>query len=171
MKDWINSIEEKLDSTGAKLAKKEITIPTDLAAAVVFFIVGIVLLILVPSQVTVGKDEVVSGAAFPTYLCYLMIGGSVLVALQNIIKMVRKEPIETKTINALVEVKALIIFGILVMFWLICNLTELFVLGALFCAIAFLLFFRCKKKSYYIITVAFAVGIWAAFRFILNVNF
>ena len=171
MKDWINSIEEKLDSTGAKLAKKEITIPTDLAAAVVFFIVGIVLLILVPSQVTVGKDEVVSGAAFPTYLCYLMIGGSVLVALQNIIKIVRKEPIDTKTINALVEVKALIIFGILVMFWLICNLTELFVLGALFCAIAFLLFFRCKKKSYYIITVAFAVGIWAAFRFILNVNF
>ena len=171
MKDWIKNIEEKLDSTGAKLAKKEITIPTDLVAAAVFFVVGIVLLLLVPSQVTVGKDEVVSGAAFPTYLCYIMIGGSVLVAAQNILKIVRKEPIETKTINALVEVKALIIFGILVVFWLICNLTELFVLGALWCAIAFLLFFRCKKKSYYIITVAFAVGIWAAFRFILNVNF
>jgi len=85
--------------------------------------------------------------------------------------MVRKETVETKTINALVEVKALIIFGILVVFWLICNLTELFVLGALWCAIAFLIFFRCKKKGFYIITIAFAVGIWAAFRFILNVNF
>jgi len=100
-----------------------------------------------------------------------MIGGSVLVAVQNILKMVRKETVETKTINALVEVKALIIFGILVVFWLICSLTELFVLGALWCAVAFLLFFRCKKKSFYIITIAFAVGIWAAFRFILNVNF
>lgn len=171
MKDWIKNIEEKLDSMGAKLAKKEITIPTDLAAAIVFLVVGIVLLLVIPSQVTVGKDEVVSGAAFPTYLCYIMIAGSVLVGAQNIIKMIRKEPVETKTINALVEVKALIIFGILVVFWLICSLTELFVLGALWCAVAFLLFFRCKKKGYYIITVAFAVGIWAAFRFILNVNF
>ena len=171
MNNWLKNMNEKLDAIGAKLEKKEVTIPTDLAAAIVFFIVGIVLMLLVPSQVTVGSDEVVSGAAFPTYLCYLMIGGSVLVAAQNIIKIVRKEPIETKTINALIEVKALIIFGILVMFWVICSLTELFVLGALFCAIAFLLFFRCDKKSYYIITVAFAVGIWAAFRFILNVNF
>ena len=171
MKDWINRMDEKLDSIGAKLAKKEITIPTDLAAAVVFLVLGIVLLLLVPNQVTVGKDEVVSGAAFPTYLCYIMIGGSILVGAQNIIKMIRKEPVETKTISALVEVKALIIFGILVGFWLICSLTDLFVLGALFCAVAFLLFFRCKKKSYYIITLIFAVGIWAAFKFILNVNF
>ena len=171
MKDWINNMDEKLDSMGAKLAKKEITIPTDLVAAVVFFLVGIVLLLCVPSQTMVGADEVVSGAAFPTYLCYIMIGGSVLVAVQNILKMVRKEPVETKTINALVEVKALIIFGILVVFWAICNVTDLFVLGALFCAVSFLLFFRCKKKSYYVITIAFAIGIWAAFRFGLNVRF
>ena len=171
MKDWINNMDEKLDSMGAKLAKKEITIPTDLVAAVVFFLVGIVLLLCVPSQTTVGADEVVSGAAFPTYLCYIMIGGSVLVAVQNIFKMIRKEPVETKTINALVEVKALIIFGILVMFWVICNVTDLFVLGAIFCAVSFLFFFRCKKKSYYVITITFAIGIWAAFRFGLNVRF
>ena len=121
MKDWINNMDEKLDSMGAKLAKKEITIPTDFVAAGVFFLIGVVLLLCVPSQTTVGADEVVSGAAFPTYLCYIMIGGSVLVAVQNILKIVRKEPIETKTINALVEVKALVIFGILVVFWLICS--------------------------------------------------
>lgn len=63
MKDWINNMDEKLDSMGAKLAKKEITIPTDLVAAVLFFLVGIVLLLCIPSQTTVGADEVVSGAA------------------------------------------------------------------------------------------------------------
>lgn len=171
MKDWINNMDEKLDNMGAKLAKKEITIPTDIVAAVVFFLIGVVLLLCVPSQTTIGKDEVVSGAAFPTYLCYIMIIGSIVVAIQNVLKIVRKEPIETKTINALVEVKALIIFGILVMFWLICNITNLFVIGAIFCAVAFLVFFRCKKKSYYLITITVAVAIWAAFRFILNVNF
>ena len=171
MKNWINNMDKKLDSMGAKLAKKEITIPTDLVAAVVFFVAGVVLLLLVPSQVTVGKDEVVSGAAFPTYLCYLMVGGSILIFIQNILKIVRKEPIETKTINALVEVKALIIFGILVAFWLICSLTDLFVIGAIWCAVAFLLFFRCKNKLYYVITITVAISIWAAFRFVLNVNF
>jgi len=171
MKDWINNLDAKLDSMGEKLSKKEIAIPTDLVAAAVFFVLGIVLLLCVPSQVTVGKDEVVSGAAFPSYLCYIMIGGSLIIAVQNILKIMRKEPIETKTINALVEVKALIIFGILVMFWVICNVTDLFVLGAIFCAVSFLFFFRCKKKSYYVITIAFAIGIWAAFRFGLNVRF
>ncbi len=171
MRDWMNNLDAKLDSMGEKLSKKNITIPTDLVAAAVFFVLGIVLLLCVPSQVTVGKDEVVSGAAFPSYLCYIMIGGSLIIAVQNILKIMRKEPIETKTINALVEVKALIIFGILVMFWVICNVTDLFVLGAIFCAVSFLFFFRCKKKSYYVITIAFAIGIWAAFRFGLNVRF
>ena len=171
MKDWINNLDAKLDSMGEKLSKKEITIPTDLVAAAVFFVLGIVLLLCVPSQVTVGKDEVVSGAAFPTYLFYIIIGGSLIIAVQNILKIMRKEPIETKVVNALVEVKALIIFGILVMFWVICNVTDLFVLGAIFCAVSFLFFFRCKKKSYYVITIAFAIGIWAAFRFGLNVRF
>jgi len=171
MRDWMNNLDAKLDSMGEKLSKKNITIPTDLVAAAVFFVLGIVLLLCVPSQVTVGKDEVVSGAAFPSYLCYIMIGGSLIIAVQNILKIMRKEPIETKTINALVEVKALIIFGILVMFWVICNVTDLFVLGAIFCAVSFLFFFRCKKKSYYVITIVFAIGIWAAFRFGLNVRF
>ena len=171
MNNWIKNMDKQLDSIGAKLEKKEVLIPTDLAAAVVFFLVGMVLLFLVPSQVTVGSEEVVSGAAFPTYLCYLMIGGSVLIMIQNILKIVRKETIETKAINAFVEVKAFIIFGILVVFWLICSMTDLFVIGAIWCAIAFLVFFRCKKKLYYFITITVAVSIWAAFRFILNVNF
>ena len=171
MKNRIKNINEKLDDIGGRLAKKEIKIPTDIAAAVVFLIVGIVLLLLVPGQITVGKDEIVSGAAFPTYLCYLMVGGSILIIIQNVVKIVRQETIETKIINALVEVKALIIFGILVVFWLICSLTDLFVIGAIWCAVAFLVFFRCKNKLYYAITITIAVSIWAAFRFILNVNF
>ena len=43
--------------------------------------------------------------------------------------------------------------------------------GSVFCAVAFLLFFRCKKPLYYAITLSMAVGIWVVFRFVLNVNF
>ena len=37
--------------------------------------------------------------------------------------------------------------------------------------LAFLVYFRCKKRSYYAITIGMAVLIWAAFRFGLNVKF
>ena len=49
--------------------------------------------------------------------------------------------------------------------------TDLFVVGAVFCALAFLLFFRCKKPLYYAITVSMAVLIWVVFHFVLNVSF
>ena len=49
--------------------------------------------------------------------------------------------------------------------------TALFFIGAVFCCIGFLLYFRCRKKSYYALTITLAVIIWAVFRFVLNVDF
>lgn len=76
-----------------------------------------------------------------------------------------------KTINLWVELKALAILVILLVFYLLCRLTDLFVVGAVFCALGFLVYFRCKKPSYYVITLALAIGIWALFRFALGVDF
>ena len=86
-------------------------------------------------------------------------------------KLARKQPITWKTVNLLVEVKALVILGILLVTYLLSKYTGLFVIGAVFCALGFLAFFRCRKRSYYIITLALAVGIWCAFRFGLGVSF
>ena len=60
---------------------------------------------------------------------------------------------------------------ILFVTYLLAKTTGLFVLGAVFCALAFLIYFRCKRKSYYAITLAAAVMIWAVFRFGLGVLF
>ena len=76
-----------------------------------------------------------------------------------------------KNINLLVEVKALEILAILLLTYVICRVTDLFVAGAIFCSLAFLIYFRCRKLSYYAITLTVAVLIWIAFRFGLNVNF
>ena len=80
-------------------------------------------------------------------------------------------PVKTKTLNLLVEAKALVIVFILVITYLLAKVTDLFVVGAVFCALAFLLFFRCKKPLYYAITVSMAVLIWVVFHFVLNVSF
>ena len=84
---------------------------------------------------------------------------------------VHMEPLNWKTVNVLVEAKALVILAILVGTWFLSKATGLFVVGAVFCCLGFLRYFRCRKKAYYVITLVLAVAIWAAFRFALGVDF
>ena len=171
MKNFIANAEKKLDAWGEKLEKINITYPADLVTGILFFVVSVVVLLIMPQQVVISEKDLVNGRAFPTMLAYLMMAMSILLTGGELAKLVTKKPLVTKTVNALVEVKALVLIAILIVTYLLAKVTDLFVIGGLFCAVAFLLFFRCKKKSYYAITVTAAVVIWVVFRFVLNVDF
>ncbi len=98
-------------------------------------------------------------------LCCVMLIG------KEVYKLATKQPLNWKVINVQVEAKALAILGILLGTYFLSKWTGLFVVGAVFCCLGFLLYFRCRKKSYYSITLVIAVAIWAAFRFVLGVGF
>lgn len=171
MKNFIANAEKKLDAWSEKLGKINITYPSDLVTGVLFLIVSVVILLIMPQQVAISEKDLVNGRAFPTMLAYLMMAMSLMLTGKEIVKLVTKQPLEMKTMNMLVEVKALVVMGILIVTYLLAKVTDLFVIGAVFCSVAFLVFFRCKKKSYYAITLTMAVAIWVVFRFVLNVNF
>lgn len=171
MKTKIAEIEKKLDAWEEKLDKINFTYPVDLVTGVLILILSVVILLIMPEQVVISEKDLVNGRAFPSMLSYLMLAMSLILTGNEVYKLVTKKPLNTKTMNALVEVKALTIIAILVVTYLLAKVTDLFVVGGVFCAVAFLAFFRCKKKSYYAITVTAAVVIWAAFRFVLNVPF
>lgn len=171
MKNFIANAEKKLDTWGEKLEKINITYPSDLVTGVLFLILSVVILLIMPQQVQISDKDLVNGRAFPTMLAYLMMAMSLMLTGKELVKLVTKKPMEMKTMNLLVEVKALVIMGILIVTYLLAKVTDLFVIGAVFCSVAFLVFFRCKKKSYYAITLTVAVAIWVVFRFVLNVNF
>lgn len=171
MKTFIEKAEKKLDAWAEKLEKIDVTIPSDLATGILFLVFGIVLMIIMPQEVKISEKDVVNGRAFPTMLAWLILAMSALLVLKEGWKALTHKPLTTKTFNLLNEAKALIIMAILIVSYLLAKWTDLFVIGAVFCAVAFLVYFRCKKKSYYAITVGMAVAIWAAFRFLLNVNF
>lgn len=170
-KSFLARWDEKIDAAGAALKEKEVTLPTDMIGAGLFMILAIVLLVIMPQQVPISETDVVNGRAFPTMLMVLMIICCGMLFVQNLVKIRKKEPVHTCTLNLLTEVKALIILGILLATYVICLVTDLFVVGAVFCSLGFLAYFRCRKKLYYGITVGLAVLIWAAFRFVLNVRF
>ena len=171
MKQLIDRVDARLDAWGEALKGKELRFPSDLAAGIVFALVGIAMLLAMPSQVTTTGGDVVDGRAFPTLLMVVMLVCCAALIGKELVKLARKQPITWKTINLMVEVKALVILGILLVTYLLCKYTGLFVIGAVFCVLGFLAFFRCKKWSYYVITLALAVGIWCAFRFGLGVSF
>ena len=165
------AIDAKLDAIGDKLKKKEWKVPTDLLGGVIFLIFGLVMLYIIPLQVAVKKKELVNGQAFPKLLMYIMIACSIILIVNQVLKMLRKEPVKTTTINLLVEVKALLIFLCMIVFWLVAEKTGNFAIGSAVFGVLMLFFFRCKKPLYYAIVLVAAVAIWAAFRFGLGVLF
>ena len=159
MKNFIANTEKKLDAWGEKLEKINISYPSDLVSGILFLILSIVILAIMPQQVQISEKDLVNGRAFPTMLAYLMMAMSVLLTGKELAKLATKKPLEMKTMNALVEVKAVVVMGILLVTYLLAKLTDLFVIGGVFCAVSFLLFFRCKKKAYYAITLTAAAEI------------
>lgn len=171
LKNVLLSADQKLDRIGEQLKDKEVTLPTELLGAGIFLIFSIIMFAVMPSQVIVSETDVVNGRVFPRLLLMIMILCSLSLLASGLVKKARKEPLAVCTFHLLTELKALVILAILFFTYLICKWTDLFVAGSCFCALAFLLYFRCRKWTYYVITIGLAVVIWAAFRFGLGVRF
>lgn len=171
MKKWVEKLNTCMDAWGDKLRDKEIRIPIDLAVGVVFFLFAAFIMLVMPRQVVISESDVVNGRAFPTLLMVIMMICSGMLILKEGYKLIKKQPLEWKVINLQTEAKALAILAILLITYVLSRVTGLFVIGAIFCCLGFLFYFRCNKKSYYVITLVIAVAIWAAFRFVLNVDF
>ena len=168
---WVNDFNSNMDSLGDRLRDKEIRVPIDLTAGIVAILFSLFIFAVMPDQVAISEKDVVNGRAFPTLLMSVMLICGIVLVGREILKLMRKQPLEWKVINVQTEAKALVIFVILFFTYFLSRLTGLFVIGAVFCCIGFLLYFRCRKKSYYALTITLAVIIWAVFRFVLNVDF
>lgn len=171
MKHWVNQFHARMDRWGESLHKKELRIPIDLTVGILFFLFALVILFVMPQQVAISEKDAVNGRAFPTLLMVVMMICCAMLVGKELYKIATKRPLNWKVINLQTEIKAVVILAILVVTYLLCRVTDLFVVGAIFCCLGFLVYFRCKKPSYYVITVTIAVVIWAAFRFVLNVDF
>ena len=171
MKQWVDRLYARMDTWGERLGEKQLRIPVDLTAGIVFFLFAVVILLVMPQQVAISEKDVVNGRAFPTLLMVVMMICCAALVVKELYKLATKQPLNWKVINLQTEIKALIILAILIISYLLARTTDLFVVGAIFCCLGFLVYFRCKKPSYYIITLTLAVVIWATFRFVLNVDF
>ncbi len=167
----MGKLQTKKNKLTSSCLSKTITFPVNLVLGTLLSFIGLILLFNLDMQIPIGDHDVVSGRAFPRLLLLIILACSAFLIIRDALRLYRKEEIEYKTISLEVELRAFIIFLILVGTYLVAYLSDLFILGALFCVFAFLGFFKCRKLSYYLICIVIASLIWAAFYFGLKVRF
>lgn len=168
---FVARIDRRLDSLEAKLKQKELSLPMDLVGGIIAMVFAVVMLFLLPLEIKIKESDVINGRVFPTMLMLVMLACSLALVGKEAYKLLRGQEVKRIKLNLLVECKAILIFIFMLVFYFVCQLTEVFAVGACTFALLMMLFFRCKKWSYYLITIGAGVLIWAAFRYGLNVRF
>lgn len=168
-REFVQRIDSWLDATGEKLEKKKIRLYVDIITPIIFIIFAVAVLLAMPSQIALLSSSSINERSFPTLLMFLIIICGVVLLGKEIFNIVSKKKVNIVETTALVEVKALIILGILVLYWLLMGLIG-FIISSILLGLAMLMFFRVKKVSYYIIVSVVAVLIGVFFRYVLNVR-
>lgn len=168
-REFFQRIDSWLDATGEKLEKKKIRLYVDIITPIIFIIFAVAVLLAMPSQIALLSSSSINERSFPTLLMFLIIICGVVLLGKEIFNIVAKKKVNIVETTALVEVKALIILGILVLYWLLMGLIG-FIISSILLGLAMLMFFRVKKPSYYIIVSVMAVLIGVFFRYVLNVR-
>ena len=128
---WVNEFHARMDRWGERLGKKELRIPVDLTVGVLFFLFALAILYVLPQQVAISEKDTVNGRAFPTLLMVVMMICCAMLVAKEIYKLITKQPLNWKVINLQTELKALVILAILVVTYLLCRYTDLFVVLSL----------------------------------------
>lgn len=162
---------DKMDAFDEKLKKRQVELPMDLLGGCLLLAFSVVMLLLIPREIRIKESDVVNGRAFPSLLMIIMAACSLALIVKEVVKMATGKRVKRTVVNLLVEVRALTIFAIMLVYFFACQWTGNFAVGSCLFAVLMLLFFRCRKWSYYAIVLGAAVLIWAAFRFLLLVRF
>lgn len=168
-REFIQRIDSWLDATGEKLEKKKVKLYVDILTPIIFIIFAVAVLLAMPKQIALLSSGSINERTFPTMLMLLIIICGVVLLVKEIYNIISKKKANIVETTVLVEVKALIILGILVLYWLLMGLIG-FIISSILLGLAMLMFFRVKKPGYYIIVSVVAVLIGVFFRYVLNVR-
>lgn len=135
-------------------------------AGVCSAVFGVVVLLLIPSQVGVdtGKTFGVGSASIPMGMALVCIVCGILLVIKS---KVFKDDVE-KELEVSRELKIFLYFLVLLAYALTFDYS--FVISTCILAVVTLLFTGSRKISYYLISVGMVLLLYVTFRFLLNVN-
>lgn len=146
-----------------------VKVHTDLVSGIFFLIFSVALFLVIPSQVKVVTDEVVNSRTFPYILSLIIMAMSLKTIALEVVRLAKKEAVETKEFDSKVEAKALFLFSLLIVYVILIQVIG-YLVSSLLMVSSFLIFFKTKKWYYYAITLGLTVGIFFIFKMVLNVQ-
>ena len=165
----LKRIDGFIDVLADRLDRKRVSFYPTLAGALVFLMFSIVVLLLIPSQISVRPGASVTARTFPKLLTYIMMICSALLLLKDAVSLLMKRPIPAVELSLLTEVKALIIMGLLIIYAVLMRVVG-FIPSSVIYGILMTYYFRVKNWKYYAIVITAAIAIGYVFRHVLNVR-
>lgn len=144
-------------------------IKVNLIGGAIFLALSIILWLLIPSQIPVNTDSVITSRSFPKLIVALMFFSSLFIFVSDIIKLIMKKPVQEVEITLKEEGRAIVVCLLLVAYAFLLNKIGFMFASILYCY-AMLAFFKSKNWKYYVIVTIICVAVTSIFKNILLVQ-
>lgn len=169
MIQFMSKINSFLDAFGDRWEGKQAHFYPSLIGPILFLLASIIGFLLMPSQVKIQEGAATTARTFPSLMLSLILVCSIILIGREVVKIVRKQPIEVVILDVMTEIRAVIILALLVLYAFLIPVLGFIVTSVLF-GLAMLFFFRVKTWWYYLIIAVSAVAIGLLFQVVLNVR-
>lgn len=144
-------------------------IKVNIIGGAIFLALSLILWFLIPSQIPIKTDGIITSRSFPRLIVLLMFFSSLFILVSDIFKLISKRPVTEVEVNLKEEGKACVVCFLLIAYAFLLDK-----IGFMFSSIAYcysmLLFFKCKNWKYYIIVTVICVAVTYIFKNILLVQ-
>ncbi|WP_300356901.1 tripartite tricarboxylate transporter TctB family protein [Fusobacterium sp.] len=144
-------------------------IKVNIVGGAIFIILSMILWFLIPSQIPITSDGVITSRSFPRLIVLLMFFSSLFIFVSDVIKLISKRPVNEVEVCLKEEGKAAIVCVLLVAYAFLLDKIGFMIASIVYCY-SMLLFFKCKNWKYYAIVTIICVAVTYIFKNILLVQ-
>ncbi|WP_300362286.1 tripartite tricarboxylate transporter TctB family protein [Fusobacterium sp.] len=144
-------------------------IKVNIVGGAIFLILSTILWLLIPSQIPLNSDAVITSRSFPKLIVALMFISSLFIFVADLIKLVKKLPVQEVEVNLNEEGRAVVVCILLIAYAFLLDKIGFMFSSILYCY-SMLTFFKCKNWKYYMIVTIICVAVTYIFKNILLVQ-
>ncbi len=165
----IKQLDEKIDLFAERIKDTKTRFYPTIVGPVLFIIFSIAVLLIMPSQIKIRTDQIITARTFPSMLMFIILASSLALLGKELFKVIRKKPIEVHELELLTEIKALILLGLLILYAVLMQVLG-FIGSSVLYSVLMMYYFRVKNWRYYLIVITCAIAIGLIFRHVLLVR-
>ena len=144
-------------------------IKVNIVGGAIFIILSMILWYLIPSQIPINSDGIITSRSFPRLIVLIMFFSSLFIFVSDIIKLISKRPVNEVEVNLKEEGRAAVVCVLLVAYAFLLNKIGFMIASIVYCY-SMLIFFKCKNWKYYIIVTIICMAVTYIFKNILLVQ-